>query len=42
MDGGEEMETLYRATFEKDDENKTAAGIVREWCEAIAGGESDD
>lgn len=41
--GGEEYETFYQANFkDADDADKTATGIVKEWCEAIANGGEDD
>lgn len=40
LDDGEEYETLYEAYFEDADEN--AYEIMKEWCDAIANGETDD
>lgn len=39
-DDGEEYVSLYEAHFE--DADKTAYGIMQEWCDAIANGEEDD
>ena len=39
-DDGEEFVTFYEAHFE--DADKTASGIMQEWCDAIANGEDDD
>jgi electron transport complex protein RnfG len=38
----EEIVTYYRANFKDADDDDTAAGIMEEWCRAIANGDDDD